>query len=130
MIMALSQLIKQIAMEAVESSAPTKLVFGKVTKIKPLEIYIESKLIIKEADGQIKLTRQVTDYETEITPIDWVSENTSGGGSSYDSFASHNHAIKGRKKVKIHNSLKVGDSVLLLRMQGGQVFLVIDKIGE
>ena len=126
--MSLSPFIKQLALEAVESSSPTKIVYGKVTKTNPLEIYVESKLTLKEEYGQIKLTRQVTDYETEITLIDWQTESRSGG-SEYDSFASHNHSINGKKRVKIHNSLKIGDTVILLRVQGGQVFIVLDKIG-
>ena len=40
----------------------------------------------------------------------------------------HNHTIIGRKKIIIHNSLKVNDEVLLLRMQGGQKYIVIDKV--
>lgn len=127
--MALAPIIKELALAAMDSSAPTKVVFGKVTKAKPLEIYIESKLTIKEEDGQIKLTRQVTDYQTEVTPINWLTENKLGGTGD-DSFASHNHGIVGRKKIIIHNSLKIGDMVILLRMQGGQVFIVLDKIGE
>ena len=119
-----------MALQAVDASTPVKFVFGKVTKIEPLEIYIESKFTIKEADGQIKLTRQVTDYETEITPIDWKTEFKSQGGTTSEAFANHNHDIKGRKKVKIHNALRLDDMVILLRMQGGQTFLVIDKIGE
>lgn len=128
--MSLSPIIKEMAMQAFDASTPVKLMFGKVTKIKPLEIYIESKYTIKEADGQIKLTQQVTDYETEITPIDWKTESKSQGGDTVSAFASHNHDIKGKKKVKIHNALKVDDMVMLLRLQGGQVFVVLDKIGE
>lgn len=41
---------------------------------------------------------------------------------------SHNHSIDGRKSMTIHNGLEVGDEVLLLRMQGGQKYIVIDKV--
>lgn len=41
---------------------------------------------------------------------------------------SHNHSIDGRKSITIHNGLEVGDEVLLLRMQGGQKYIVIDKV--
>lgn len=41
---------------------------------------------------------------------------------------SHNHSIDGRKPITIHNGLEVGDEVLLLRMQGGQKYIVIDKV--
>lgn len=126
--MALSQVIKQLAMEAIENSAPTEIVFGKVTQVNPVEIYVDANFILKEEFGQLKLSRAVTDYETEITPLAWETENKSGG-SNYDSFASHNHSINGRKRVIIHNSLVIDDTVILLRMQGGQTYLVLDKIG-
>lgn len=40
----------------------------------------------------------------------------------------HDHSISGKKEITIHNGLKVGDEVLLLRMQGGQKYIVIDKV--
>ena len=40
----------------------------------------------------------------------------------------HGHSISGRKSITIHNGLAVGDEVLLLRMQGGQKYIVIDKV--
>ncbi len=42
----------------------------------------------------------------------------------------HAHEYKGRKKVLLHYGLKQGESVLLVRMQGGQKYLVLDRIGE
>ena len=39
----------------------------------------------------------------------------------------HKHKIKGKKKITVDNSLKVGDIVLIAREQGGQRFIVIDK---
>jgi len=35
--------------------------------------------------------------------------------------------FKGRKKFIIHNNLSVGEKVVLLRMQGGQKFIVLDR---
>ena len=40
----------------------------------------------------------------------------------------HAHSITGTKKMIIHNELKIGDEVLLLRMQGGQKYIVLDKV--
>lgn len=40
----------------------------------------------------------------------------------------HAHSITGKKKMIIHNGLKIDDEVLLLRMQGGQKYIVIDKV--
>lgn len=42
----------------------------------------------------------------------------------------HGHSYKGRKKVLMHYGLKQGESVLLIKMQGGQKYIVLDRIGE
>ena len=36
--------------------------------------------------------------------------------------------VKGKKKVKILNALKQNDKVVMIKQQGGQKYLVIDKI--
>ena len=40
----------------------------------------------------------------------------------------HSHNIKGKKKITIHNALAKGDEVILLRQQGGQKYIVVDKV--
>lgn len=78
-------------------------------------------------EGQLILTRNVTDFVTEVT-VDWNTENK-GGGSGYASYETHKHPIKGRKKITVHNGLVVGDEVILIRQQGGQKYIVVDRIG-
>lgn len=46
------------------------------------------------------------------------------------SSTSHSHGYKGRKKVLMHYALEAGESVLLLRVQGGQQYIVLDRIGD
>lgn len=41
---------------------------------------------------------------------------------------SHSHLISGRKKITIHNGLKLNDNVILVQKRGGQEYIVIDKI--
>ncbi len=41
---------------------------------------------------------------------------------------SHAHGISGRKSLTIHNALKNGDKVILIRQHGGQKYVVLDKI--
>ena len=73
------------------------------------------------------LTRNVTDFDTEVT-VNWRTENTSGGGGGYDAFSSHSHAISGRKPIRVHNALKVGEKVAMIQMPGGQEYLIIDRV--
>lgn len=124
--------IKKAAMEAVEASKPCAVMFGKVTSISPLKINVEQKLTLTEA--QLIMTRNVTDFKTHIT-VDHFTEDvthnhsyTDDGSSSTTGNNTHKHQVKGKKEITVHNSLVVGDSVLLLRMQGGQQYVVWDRV--
>lgn len=120
----LVKLIKKAAIEAVNASDPTAIRYGEVINENPLQIRIDQKLILGEA--QLKLTRNVTDFEVDMT-MNHETESASGG-SGYSEFAPHKHEYKGRKKFLVHNSLKNGEKVLLIRMQGGQQYIVVDRV--
>ncbi|WP_313132650.1 DUF2577 domain-containing protein [Anaerocolumna sp.] len=76
-------LLKRIALEAVEASKPTVVLFGTVSSINPLSIYLEQK-------------RTITKSFLVVTD-----------------------------KAKY---LAVGDGVVMVRMQGGQKYIIIDKV--
>lgn len=58
-----------------------------------------------------------------------VAENTTeGGGFSCNNSGTHVHGYVGRKTFLVHNALVAGEEVLLMRMQGGQNYLVIDRV--
>ena len=120
----LLNIIKQAAVEAVEAQKPSDFCFGKVTSTSPLKILVEQKLTLGSA--QLVLTRNVTNYKTQVT-VDWMTEIKSGG-SGEESFASHNHDISGKKEITIHNGLRTGDEVILLKQKGGQKYLVLDRV--
>ena len=116
--------IKKAALDAVNASQPCDFCFGKVTNTSPLKISIEQKMTLGAA--QLVLTRNVTDFSTEVT-IDWNTEVKSGGSGDF-AFDEHNHSITGRKKILIHNALKLGDEVILMKQKGGQKYLVLDRL--
>lgn len=76
-------LLKKVAIEAVEASKPTVILFGTVSSINPLSIYLEQKRTIT------KNFLVVTDKAKNLT---------------------------------------VGDGVIMVRMQGGQKYIIIDKV--
>lgn len=43
---------------------------------------------------------------------------------------SHLHNIAGRKRMRVYNGLHKGEKVVLLRMRGGQKYLVLDRITD
>ena len=120
----LIEIIKQAAIEAVAASNPCAIMFGTVTSISPLKINVEQKLTLTEA--QLILTHNVVDYDVEMT-VDHETDYTSGGIGDL-AFDLHNHTYKGKKVFRVHNGLKVNDDVILVQMQGGQKFIVLDKV--
>lgn len=120
----LVKVFKQIAKETNAAEKPVTVCFGTVTSEEPLQILVDQKLPLSQA--QLILTRNVTDYYTDET-VDHLTENR-GGGSGDPAFESHNHNYKGRKQFLIHHKLLVGDKVVLLREQGGQRYIVLDRV--
>ncbi len=97
-------ILRRVATEAVEGEKPVGVMFGEVLSTSPLQIKVEQRLTLSE--DMLILTKNVTDYSVNA----W---------SNTENF-----------KLHIKNSLKKGEKVLLLRMQGGQRFLIIDKLKE
>lgn len=121
--------IKKAAIEAQESTKPVEICFGKVTSASPLKILVEQKLPLGE--GQLILTRNVTNFKTYITGGNvknyyYTGNDTDGGTAPV--VPSHVHAI-GKVQITVHNGLVVGDEVILIRQQGGQKYIVVDRIG-
>lgn len=122
----LLQLIKQAAAEGVEAGKPVKVFFGTVTGVQPLVITVEQKKVLTQEF--LILTSAVKDHWRDMT-VDHLTENASGG-SGDSAYAAHNHAYTGRKSFLVHNDLVMGEKVLLLAMQGGQKFIVADRVME
>jgi len=116
--------IKRAAVEAVQSTMPSGVYFGTVISSSPLKISVEQKMTLDS--NQLVLSTLVQDFTVSMT-VDHVTEDKSGG-SGEASFASHNHAYTGTKSFRVHLGLKAGEKVVLLREQGGQKYIVLDRI--
>lgn len=95
------KMFKKAAKETIEASDPTAIEFGVVTSVAPLKILVEQKKPLTMT--QLILTRNVKDYEVDMT-VEQV-----------------------KKKFIVHNALKLGDKVTLVKIQGGQKYIVLDK---
>ena len=98
----LVQLIKQIAVEAVEAGKPCDYRVGTVVKENPLNIKVSNSIVLEE--DFLHLPRNVTDFEMELE-IDGTIHN-----------------------CKVKNRLKKGEKVLMLRKAGGQEYTVVDRV--
>lgn len=128
----LLRVIKRAAADAVDAAYPTEIRYGKVISANPLRIRLDMNMTL--SDMQLVLTRNVKDYTVNVT-MNWTSENavhdhsyTDDGSSMTTGSNTHNHQVKGTKSITIHNGLVVGEKVLLLREQGGQKYIVLDRL--
>lgn len=120
----LVQTIQMLAKQTLDASKPSDYVLGVVESINPLSIRIEQKESVPEEF--LILTDAVRDYEVDIE-VNHVTENRAGGSGDAE-FASHNHGYVGRKKIKVYNSLHVGEQVILIQQAGGQEFIVLSRV--
>lgn len=129
---ALVRAVKKAAVEAVRAENPMGVCHGTVTGLSPLEITTDQKLILGEK--QLILTNAVRDYTVEMT-VDHVTEVISHGHSVTDTYTGggtaqpvdHSPPYKGRKSFRVHLGLKMGEKVILVRCDGGQQFVVLDR---
>ena len=101
----LVETIKQAALDAVSATKPAAIMFGRVESSNPLQITLEQRLTLGPL--QLILTRNVTNYREEIT----------------------NEASGVREWVTIHSGLQPGETVVMMQAQGGQRFVVLDRVG-
>ena len=137
----LIDIMKRAAIDANEASQPTDLRFGTVKTVNPLSVEITNQMLIPQS--LLILPSHLTDYTVPVT-FNWTSETAGNHNHSYsgsdsrgdshsgsvDSNGSHVHQMVSDKSntITIHNALKVGDKVVLIRKQGGQAFYILDKI--
>ena len=107
-------IIKQAALDAVNSTQPVNVLFGKVTSVSPLKIQVSPKLVLEAGNlvlaGHLKKT-------TFTVKMNGVTERID----------LHNHGVNLSRTITLDNTLKKNDSVILLRIQGGNTYLVLDK---
>lgn len=113
--MSLIDLIKHTAIKAVEATNPVKVMFGTVLSTNPLEIEVESRM--KLTEDFLVLTERVTRYE-----VDLEHDHSNDAGIT----------TKGLTAMLIDTPIRTGlsngDKVVLLRVQGGHQFVVLDKV--
>lgn len=115
---------KKIIQQTIEAGNLADYTIGIVKTISPLSIQIEQKDIITEEF--LILTDAVRDYDVDIE-VSHTTENAAGGSGDAQ-YESHNHGYKGRKKIRVYNGLKTGESVIMLRQAGGQEFCVLSRV--
>ncbi|OAB46537.1 DUF2577 domain-containing protein [Paenibacillus antarcticus] len=105
--------IKQAALEVIKNSNPTAVMFGTVLSISPLEISVDQRLILTEAF--LIVPESMGRFEIDLKHVHAVIGLPDTKESLLD-------------KIVIRKGLESGDKVILMRLQGGQQFVVMDKV--
>lgn len=122
----LLEYVKRAALEAVDASAPCEIKFGVVQSVSPLRIGVEQRLVLSES--MLILPKRLTDHTIKISggnvrDFYYLSDNF---GETDEVQPPHVHAV-GEMEIVVHNSLEIGDEVILIRQRGGQKFLIFDR---
>lgn len=110
--MSLLETIKRAGVGAVEASNPVIILFGNVIKTNPLEVNVHQRLTLTE--DFLMVPESLTRME-----IDLKHSHTTSDGNTGDALTA---------PVVIRKGLEVGDKVILLRVQGGQRYVILDKV--
>lgn len=126
----LVEVIKRAALEAVDNSKMCDLRYGTVVNTSPLKVRVANNFTIP--NSLLVVPEHLTDHTLNVT-VDFATHSDGTHKHTYDEKdtsenGSHTHIINGKTTVTIHNALKVGDKVALLRKQGGQSYFILDKI--
>jgi hypothetical protein len=114
----LVSVIKQIAMDAVDNSKIPDLRFGTVISESPLTVRVTNQFTIPSS--MLIVPQHLTDYEVDVTITPGYNWKTVDGVG----------IVINKQKMKIHNKLKSGDKVALMRKQGGQSYYILDRLVE
>lgn len=108
-------MIKQAAKDSFNAMDPSDVLYGTVESISPLRVRVDAKLLLEKV--QLSLTRNVIDYDLEIT-VNHTTEVADG----------HTHGYVGRKVFRVNNALVEGEKVILIKVMGGQKYVILDKV--
>ena len=95
--------MKKAAIDAVNEAVPMSFEYGEVISANPLKIKIDQKLTLSSM--QLILTNAVKDHSVMITD-----------GSI--------------RSILIKNGLQIGEKVILIKAQGGQKYVVLERLVE
>jgi hypothetical protein len=92
------RLMKQASLGTMESGKPVAIQYATVTQINPLEVNVDQRFPLSE--DFLIVPEHMTEYKITI----------------------------GSTEYTIRQGLKQGDGVILLRVQGGQQFIILGKV--
>lgn len=128
----LIDIMKRASIDAIENNQLCDLRYGTVVSTSPLKVQVTNLFTIPES--LLIVPKTLTDYTINVS-MDWSTEGVGthshtcpDGTTSSNGAHSHKLTSSGSKTIKIHNALKIGDKVALIRKTGGQSYYILDRI--
>ncbi|WP_273483596.1 DUF2577 domain-containing protein [Desulforamulus ruminis] len=134
--MSLLELVKQAGVGAVEAGKPAAVLFGTVTKASPLEVNVDQRFTITEdfliIPESLKFLRACEEkfpvslkgnFQTGPVVQEESEEQWTGDTRLYGQEVA---MTRGEMPLA---PLEAGDKLILLRVQGGQQYVILDRVG-
>ena len=133
--MSLKDIIENIVQSVIDRVQPARIVYGTVIAVSPVEVRINERLIIS-GDALIiprelqagavfhTHTHKVQEHDTEEYKQEFVTQ------ASGKVVIDHIHHVLEQETTpeETRIGLRVGETVILLRNQGGQEYLVLGRL--
>jgi len=116
--MAGEQLLNMMNSKGGNESDYADIVYGKVISSDPLKIQTSNQMILSESF--LVLGRQVTKHQERIRVLSHHDSIGDTSGNRPDVF----------ETIEIDGTLKDGDSVVMIRFNGGQQFFVLERTND
>jgi hypothetical protein len=114
------KIIKQAGSGAVEAGNPIVILFGSVTNDNPLEVNVDQRFSLTK--DFLIIPERLTHFEIDLKHMHGYQDTSDSG----DAKSSTEEALL--EPIVIRRGLETGDRVLLLRVQGGQQYLILDRL--
>jgi hypothetical protein len=112
--------MKQAGVGAVEAGNPVAVLFGEVESSKPLAVRVDQRFTLPAAF--LIVPESLFPYELELQHEHGYVDSTGTGTANRKT----DRALS--EPTVIRRGLEEGDKVLLLRIQGGQQYVVLDRV--
>lgn len=110
--MTLLNLIKRAAAEAVDASNPVQVLYGEVIAADPLAVQVDQRFIL--TTEFLVVPEGLAPYTVDLRHSHGYDGSTTGSALA--------------DPVVIRRGLEAGDKVILLRTQGGQQYVILDRV--
>jgi len=105
--------LKKIVRSTEEADVPTRFMFGAVTSLSPLTVFVDNRFYI--SPPALKVMKEIYGHKHVIP------------SHSTQTASQHAHNVT-QFNSNIAEALAVGDEVVLLRNRGGQQYLIIGRV--